>query len=99
MTLNNTAAIAPEHIIRTFNYRHPVFTPEGIAAQQRHREINGTWRTWYCGAYWRNGFHEDGIVGALAVCEKFEATGDMLQPAADSTNPDQAHPSTAKASS
>ncbi len=71
VTLNNTEAIAPEHVIRRISYRHPVFTPEGIAAQQRHKELNGTQRTWYCGAYWRNGFHEDGVVSALAALEHF----------------------------
>jgi predicted NAD/FAD-binding protein len=40
-----------------------------VAAQSRHREIDGTGRTYYCGAWWRNGFHEDGVVSALdALC-------------------------------
>jgi len=44
-----------------------VFTEEGIRAQQRWSEINGVNNTWFCGAYWRNGFHEDGVWSALRV--------------------------------
>ena len=69
VTLNNTDAIDPEKILRRFNYAHPVFTLDGIAAQQRWSEINGVNNTWFCGAYWRNGFHEDGVFSALRVCE------------------------------
>jgi predicted NAD/FAD-binding protein len=74
VTLNDTAAIAPEHIIEAFSYSHPLFTPEGIQAQQRHGEISGQRRTHYCGAYWRNGFHEDGVVSALTVAREFGVT-------------------------
>ena len=65
VTLNRTAAIDPSKVIRTIAYSHPVFTPEGVAAQARHGEISGVNRTHYCGAYWRWGFHEDGVVSAL----------------------------------
>lgn len=71
VTLNNTAAIDPDKIIRTIEYDHPVFTPAAVAAQQHHREINGARRTYFCGAYWRYGFHEDGVVSALAALEHF----------------------------
>ena len=71
VTLNNTAAIAPDKILKTVEYEHPLFTPDSVAAQARHAEINGTYRTWYCGAYWRNGFHEDGVVSALDAGEHF----------------------------
>jgi predicted NAD/FAD-binding protein len=70
VTLNRTEAIAPEKIIRTIPYAHPVFTPEGVAAQARHGEISGVDRTHYCGAYWRWGFHEDGVVSALNALER-----------------------------
>ncbi len=72
VTLNHAAAIRPEKIIQRFHYSHPVFTPESIEAQKRHAEINGAYRTYYCGAYWRNGFHEDGVVSALAALEHFK---------------------------
>ena len=75
VTLNRTEAIDPRHVIRTISYSHPVFTPDGIAAQARHREISGTeLRTHYCGAYWGWGFHEDGVRSALAACEPFGVT-------------------------
>ena len=74
VTLNNTAAIDPEKILKCVQYEHPLFTPESVAAQSRHAEINGTNRTWYCGAYWRNGFHEDGVVSALDAVEHFNET-------------------------
>ncbi len=74
VTLNNTAAIAPGKILKKVEYAHPLFTPESVAAQARHSEINGTHRTWYCGAYWRNGFHEDGVVSAIDAVEHFNET-------------------------
>ncbi|MEQ9464760.1 MAG: FAD-dependent oxidoreductase [Haliea sp.] len=67
VTLNDTRSINPNKILGTFNYAHPVFSLAGIAAQARWQEINGQHRTWYCGAYWHNGFHEDGVVSALRV--------------------------------
>jgi len=72
VTLNHSLAIRPEKIIQRFQYSHPVFTPDSIKAQKRHAEINGAYRTYYCGAYWRNGFHEDGVVSALAALEHFK---------------------------
>ncbi len=72
VTLNNTQAIDPAKIIKRITYHHPVFTPAGIQAQQRHSELNGNWRTFYCGAYWRNGFHEDGVVSALQALSDFQ---------------------------
>jgi predicted NAD/FAD-binding protein len=67
VTLNNTAAINPHKILGQFQYDHPVFSLAAMAAQQRWEEINGAVNTWYCGAYWDNGFHEDGVVSALRV--------------------------------
>jgi uncharacterized protein len=75
VTLNRTDAIDPRQVIRTISYDHPVFTPAGVAAQARHREISGIeQRTHYCGAYWGWGFHEDGVRSALAACEPFGVT-------------------------
>jgi uncharacterized protein len=69
VTLNDSAEIDPSSIIRTFDYAHPVFTVGRAAAQARHGELLDANRTSFCGAYWRNGFHEDGVVSALAVVE------------------------------
>ena len=74
VTLNHTSAIDPSRILRQFSYSHPVFTLAGMEAQQRWHEINGVNHTWFCGAYWRNGFHEDGVASALRVCEAFGET-------------------------
>ncbi len=65
VSLNQNAAIAPDRIVKVLRYAHPVFTSATIAAQARKHEIDGVNRTWYCGAYWRYGFHEDGVVSAL----------------------------------
>lgn len=73
VTLNDTAAINPHKILGRFNYAHPVFSLAGMAAQERWAEINGRRNTWFCGAYWRNGFHEDGVVSALRVADAIGA--------------------------
>ena len=70
VTLNRAEAIDPAKVIRSISYAHPVFTPEGVAAQARHGEISGANRTHYCGAYWGWGFHEDGVVSTLKALER-----------------------------
>jgi uncharacterized protein len=70
VTLNRTGAIDPAKVIATIPYAHPVFTAAGWRAQARHAEISGVNRTHYCGAYWRWGFHEDGVVSAQRVAER-----------------------------
>lgn len=67
VSLNPPEEIEPDRILRRFRFSHPLFTPEAVIAQQRHGEISGQQRTHYCGAYWRNGFHEDGVWSALRV--------------------------------
>lgn len=71
VTLNDTRSIDPASIIQQFDYSHPVYTREALAAQKRFSEINGRNRTYFCGAYWGNGFHEDGVRSALAVAQCF----------------------------
>ncbi|OYY49764.1 MAG: FAD-dependent oxidoreductase [Methylophilales bacterium 28-44-11] len=72
VTLNHTDFINPAKVIKRLSYMHPVYTVAGAAAQARHAEISGQYRTGYAGAYWRNGFHEDGVVSALAALSHFE---------------------------
>ena len=74
VTLNSDNVVDPRKIIKKLNYEHPLFTLKGIRAQNRKKEISGENRTFYCGAYWRNGFHEDGVVSALDVCREFGET-------------------------
>jgi predicted NAD/FAD-binding protein len=73
LTLNRNDAIDPDKVIRRFTYDHPVYTAEGVAAQARHAEVSGVRHTHYCGAYWGWGFHEDGVVSGLKVCEEIAA--------------------------
>ena len=74
VTLNHTDFINPAKVIKRLKYTHPVFTIAGAAAQARHAEISGHNRTSYAGAYWRNGFHEDGVMSAQAALKHFEAS-------------------------
>jgi len=69
VTLNRTETIDPEKVVAKVDYSHPVFSPDGVAAQQRHGEISGINHTHYCGAWWGWGFHEDGVVSALRALE------------------------------
>lgn len=69
VTLNDDSRIAPERILGRFEYHHPVFTTRRAAAHARHRELINQNCTSFCGAYWGNGFHEDGVKSALAVVQ------------------------------
>ncbi len=71
VTLNTPDVIAPELILQRLTYHHPVYSAGAFGAQRRRDEISGINRTWYCGAYWGYGFHEDGLNSALAVCTRF----------------------------
>jgi predicted NAD/FAD-binding protein len=71
VTLNRDADIEPRKVLRQFVYEHPVYTPEAVQAQQRRTEISGMNRSFYCGAHWRYGFHEDGVVSALWAVDDF----------------------------
>jgi predicted NAD/FAD-binding protein len=71
VTLNRGADIDPAKILKTITYHHPVYLPAGVAAQKRRGEVSGVNRTLYCGAYWRYGFHEDGVVSAEWALEDF----------------------------
>jgi uncharacterized protein len=71
VTLNRGADIDPSKILRRISYHHLVYLPAGVAAQKRRAEISGVRRTCYCGAYWRYGFHEDGVVSAEWALQDF----------------------------
>ena len=72
VTLNRSEVIDPARVIKRITYHHPLFTPSSVAMQARQRELNGAHRTYYCGAWWSNGFHEDGVVSALHSLAHFE---------------------------
>lgn len=65
VTLNRDDAIAPESVIRRFEYAHPLYTFESLAAQERLPHIDARRRTFFCGAYHGFGFHEDGLASGL----------------------------------
>lgn len=72
VSLNRSESVDPGRALRAITHHHPQFTREALRAQARHAEISGVRRTHLCGAYWRNGFHEDGVVSALRVCARLE---------------------------
>ena len=74
VTLNRTADIEPGKILREFRYAHPVYDPNTVESQNNRDLICGNNRTHFCGAYWYNGFHEDGVRSALDVCARFGAS-------------------------
>jgi predicted NAD/FAD-binding protein len=67
VSLNRTSEIDPARILRRMRYEHPVFTHAAVAAQRRRNEIQGRRGTWFAGAYWGWGFHEDGMRSAVEV--------------------------------
>lgn len=73
VTLNQDERIDEAAVIARMTYHHPMLNRAAIAAQRRWAEVNGRRRTWYAGAYWRYGFHEDGVVSGLRVARAIEA--------------------------
>ncbi|MEC8376197.1 MAG: FAD-dependent oxidoreductase [Pseudomonadota bacterium] len=71
VTLNNTPELDSNSILGQYDYSHPQYSAEMVAAQQRRSEICGVDNLHFCGAYWYNGFHEDGVRSALDVCARF----------------------------
>ena len=71
VTLNDHNSVDETKILKKITYHHPLFNVKSIESQKRKSEISGVNNTHYCGAYWRNGFHEDGVVSALDVCKDF----------------------------
>lgn len=71
VSLNARERVDQHQIIRRMQYEHPVFTRGAVAAQARKAEIQGTRRTWYAGAYWGWGFHEDGMRSAVSIARAF----------------------------
>ena len=74
VSLNQTQMINPLKILARYTYAHPQYSLAAVAAQARRNEISGVRHTYYCGAYWANGFHEDGVVSALHVAQAFGET-------------------------
>ena len=77
VTLNRTAPIREELIYDEAEFRHPVYDLAAFAAQDQLRAMNGRNRTWFCGAWMKNGFHEDGLGSAMDVVQAMSAPGQM----------------------
>ncbi|MCR9233583.1 MAG: FAD-dependent oxidoreductase [bacterium] len=77
VTLNGEERVDPSRVIRRIEYAHPIFTIERAETQRRHAEVINQRNTSFCGAYWGNGFHEDGVNSALAVCRTLLETEDI----------------------
>lgn len=77
LTLNPTQEPRAEHLLRSEVYEHPVFDAAAIRAQDQLWALQGQRRTWFCGAYFGSGFHEDGLQAGLAVAEQL---GDVRRP-------------------
>lgn len=71
VSLNQTVLVDPAQIIARFEYAHPQYSLAAVAAQARQGELQGPLHSYYCGAYWANGFHEDGVLSALNVARHF----------------------------
>ncbi|MDZ7889698.1 MAG: FAD-dependent oxidoreductase [Pseudomonas sp.] len=71
VSLNQTAAIDPSKILARYTYAHPQYSLAGVAAQAHWEELLGANHSYFCGAYWANGFHEDGVVSGLRVARAF----------------------------
>jgi predicted NAD/FAD-binding protein len=80
LTLNRNDDVDPRKVLGRYVYHHPVYDTGAVAAQARRPEINGVRRTYYCGAYWGYGFHEDGVKSALVSLEEFRRRQDHAQP-------------------
>jgi len=74
VTLNPGHAIDPALVHDRYNFEHPIFDTAAIQAQEAMDNIQGTDRLWYCGAYHRYGFHEDGFASGVGVAQKLGAT-------------------------
>ena len=80
LTLNRGDRVDADKVLGRYVYQHPVFTAAAVAAQRRRHEINGVRRTYYCGAYWSYGFHEDGVKSALVSVEELHRRQEYEQP-------------------
>jgi predicted NAD/FAD-binding protein len=67
VTLNPKAPLRPERVFDRHAFEHPVFDHAAIAAQPRLQALQGNRNSWFCGAYLRHGFHEDGLASAVHV--------------------------------
>jgi uncharacterized protein len=73
VTMNPLVPPDPASVIKTFSYSHPVYRGDSVASQALLHGLQGQQRTWYAGAWTRYGFHEDGLMSAMAVARRLDA--------------------------
>jgi predicted NAD/FAD-binding protein len=83
VTLNTTRPIREDLIWDEVTLRHPVYDLKALAAQKTAAEMNGTNRTWFCGAWMKHGFHEDGLSSALDVVNAIQSAPENIGVAAE----------------
>jgi len=83
VTLNSTRPIRDELIYDQVTLHHPVYDLAALKAQEDMRAMNGQNGTWFCGAWMRNGFHEDGLSSAIDVAESIASRGAVPAVAAE----------------
>ncbi len=69
VSLNETSELS--NVIERITYEHPQFDSKAIMMQARREEISGKNNSYYAGAYWRYGFHEDGLWSANTIAQRF----------------------------
>lgn len=82
VSLNSKHLINPAKVFLSRRYSHPMYNASTLSAQKRWTEITGLQHTYYCGAYWGWGFHEDGVNSALRVIEALGETAEVVTDAA-----------------
>jgi uncharacterized protein len=71
VSLNSQDLVDDSRVLRRMDYEHPVYTRQADTVPALLKDLNGARRTWFCGAWCGNGFHEDGLASAVAVCRGF----------------------------
>ena len=79
VTLNANHPVRDDCIYDTYTFAHPVYDMAALQAQGAIRAANGTNRTWFCGAWMRNGFHEDGFASAVDIARAMDARAEKLE--------------------
>jgi predicted NAD/FAD-binding protein len=79
VTLNPSSEVSADDVYDRHVFHHPVFDAGAIVAQSTLRQLQGQSNTWYCGAYMRHGFHEDGLVSALRVVDRLGCRPDWAK--------------------
>jgi len=70
VSIDDPGTVRPDQILRTITYEHPLYTPQAAAAQRELPSLNERGPVYFCGSYFRHGFHEDAFTSAIELCER-----------------------------